>query len=92
MKLTTTEKATIRDYFRSRIDYHVNGMLARQTTTRFDLRREGLNIEGDVTNAVITVTREKDGAEFRYAGGKYSERKRNLCYAPLMPKPVTPGA
>lgn len=55
--MTTTESHTMkrpdmREYFRARIDYHVNGMLARTARRPSDVK----TITGDVTDTTITVT------------------------------------
>jgi hypothetical protein len=72
----------MRDYFRARIDYHVNGMLSRGQA----VRPHGVQrVKGDVTDSVITVTMD-DGTEWTWRGGQYASRKVNGCYAPLMPK------
>lgn len=72
-------------YFRSRIDWHVNGLMSRSNVSRpSDVAR----IEGDVTDSVITVIM-RDGTEFKWAGGQYANRKVNGCYAPLMPKVIS---
>lgn len=71
-------------YFRSRIDYHVNGMLSGMSAPRpYEVKR----IVGDVTDRLITVTM-LDGTEYKWSGGRYASTKRNGCYAPLMPKPM----
>lgn len=57
-------------------------MLARTVSKPFDLQ-----IKGDVTDRLITVT-ERDGTEWYWEGGHYAASKRNGCYAPLMPKPL----
>ena len=72
------------DYFKARIDWHVNGMLSRtQARTPYGVRK----VTGDVTDREIVVTMQ-NGETFNYAGGRYSTVKRNGCYAPLMPKLV----
>lgn len=71
---------TLRLYFRHRIDWHVNGMLA--TTRRPDMT--GIRVVGDVTDRDITVTYDS-GVTEAYHGGRYASRKVNGCYAPLMP-------
>jgi len=70
-------------YFRSRIDNRVNGMFAPVARVPRDVKK----VSGDVTSSVITVTMV-DGTEYRWSGGRYAARKRNGCYAPLMPKPI----
>jgi hypothetical protein len=69
-------------YFRGRIDWHVNGMMARTVPAPFNLR-----ISGDVTDSIITAT-DKAGNVWKWEGGNYAARKVNGCYAPLMPKPI----
>jgi hypothetical protein len=71
-------------YFRAQIDYHVNGMLAQ---THGTLPPGVLHVVGDVTTAEITV-QLVSGEIYRWSGGRYSTRKVNLCYAPLMPKVI----
>jgi hypothetical protein len=79
------KRPDMRPYFRARIDWHVNGMLAR---TRVD-RPAGVDrVRGDVTDRDIVVVM-RDGTEWRWTGGEYASRKVNGCYAPLMPRPVT---
>ena len=80
------KRPDLRAYFRSRIDYHVNGMFARQDgwNTR---PRDVKSIKGDVTDREIVVTM-LDGTVYKWSGGRYASRKVNLCYAPLMPKPM----
>ncbi len=81
------KRPDMREYFRARIDIHVNGMLAR-TTAR---KPHGVEqVRGDVTDREIVVVM-RDGTEWRWQGGKYASRKVNLCYAPLMPTPVKPA-
>jgi hypothetical protein len=79
----TSTRPDLRPYFRARIDYHVNGMLAR---TSAHLPHEVSRITGDVTDAVITATM-LDGSVDTWSGGRYASRRVNLCYAPLMPRP-----
>lgn len=69
-------------YFQGRIDFHVHGMLARSWGAPL-----GVRVHGDVTDRLITVT-DRDGVEWYWEGGGYAQRKRNGCYAPLMPKPL----
>jgi hypothetical protein len=80
------KRPDLRAYFRSRIDYHVNGMFARSVSRPSDVK----SIVGDVTDREIVVTM-LDGTVYKWAGGKYASRKVNLCYAPLMPTPVKEG-
>jgi hypothetical protein len=93
-RLDTRDKVHYRDrydeatgyesaYFRGRIDQHVNGMFARPVPRPSNVK----TIVGDVTDRVIIVTM-LDGTKYFWEGGKYASRKVNLCYAPLMPKPV----
>lgn len=79
-----TRRPNMSDYFRGRIDHHVNGMLARTTVTR---PRDVKTIDGTVTDPIITVTMQ-DGTVWKWSGGRYAARKVNGCYAPLMPKPI----
>lgn len=74
----------MRGYFRARIDQHVNGMMARTWATA---PRNVKGVKGDVTDREIVVTM-LDGTTYTWSGGRYAARKVNLCYAPLMPKPV----
>jgi len=62
-------------------------MSRSQATRPADVAR----VSGDVTDARITVTM-RDGSEWHWAGGRYASRRVNLCYAPLMPTPVTESA
>lgn len=78
------KRPDMRDYFRARIDYHVNGMLARSTPR---LPNGVVKVNGQVTDREITVTM-KDGSTWLWKGGQYASRKVNGCYAPLMPKAV----
>jgi len=73
----------MRDYFRARIDFHVNGIFSRNTRLPSGVRK----IIGDVTSREIVVIMD-DGTTHNYSGGRYAERKRNGCYAPLMPRPA----
>lgn len=79
------KRPDMRDYFRSRIEWHVHGLASFGGSVRLpgDVRR----VEGDVTDHSITVFMN-DGTEFHWLGGRYSVRKRHGCYAPLMPKAV----
>lgn len=74
----------MRDYFKARIDWHVNGMMSR---TQARLPHGVRKVTGDVDSATITVMMD-DGTEYAWSGGRYSTRKVNGCYAPLMPKAV----
>lgn len=74
----------MRDYFKARIDWHVNGMMS---SAQARLPRGVRKVTGDVDSPVITVTMD-DGTEYEWSGGKYAARKVNGCYAPLMPKPI----
>ena len=71
----------MKPYFRARIDWKVNGMLAR---SRAVLPPNVVSIDGDVDSSMIAVTM-RDGSVFRWRGGRYSARKVNGCYAPMMP-------
>jgi hypothetical protein len=84
MAQTKTKRPDMRDYFRGRIDWHVNGMMAGSMAR---LPRGVRRCEGDVTAQTITVVME-DGSEFRWKGGQFASRKVNGTYAPLMPKPI----
>ena len=77
------KRPDMRDYFKARIDYHVNGMFAGQARRPNDVRK----ITGDVTSSRITVEMV-DGTVYEWTGGRYASRKRNGCYAPLMPKAI----
>lgn len=74
----------MRDYFRARIDWHTNGLMAR---TNARLPRDVLKVSGDVDKRWIVVTMV-GGATFCWTGGEYGSRKVNGCYPPLMPKPA----
>lgn len=78
------KRPDMRDYFRARIDWKVNGMLAR---SRAVLPPNVVSIDGDVDSSMITVTMQ-DGTIYRWTGGRYALRKVNGCYAPLMPAQV----
>lgn len=78
-----TTRPDMRNYFRGRIDYHVNGMFARMASLPGGVAK----VRGDVTDRDITVVM-RDGTEWKWSGGQYAARKVNGCYAPLMPKPV----
>lgn len=78
------KRPDMRDYFRSRIDYRVNGMLARSNARIPSGVRK---VNGDVDSSTIVVVMN-DGTEWKWNGGGYSARKVNGCYAPLMPKPA----
>lgn len=80
---TKTKRPDMRGYFRARIDYHVNGMLARTAHLPSEVRQ----VRGDVTDREITVVM-RDGTEHHFRGGRYASRKVNGCYAPLMPEAV----
>ena len=81
------KRPDMREYFRAEIDVHVNGMLAR-TSPR---KPHGVDrVRGSVTDREITVVM-RDGTEWKWTGGEYASRKINLCYAPLMPKPIKPA-
>lgn len=78
------KRPDMRDYFRARIDFHVNGWNARSTARIPNgIRR----VNGDVTDSEIAVTMD-DGSVWRWKGGGYAARKVNGCYSPLMPKPM----
>lgn len=80
----TAKRPDMRDWFRARIDWHVNGMFARNTVR---LPQGVRNVIGDVTDSEITVIMNDD-SRWQWTGGGYAARKINGCYAPLMPKPV----
>jgi hypothetical protein len=81
------KRPNLNAYFAGRIDWHVNGMMSRNHTPR---PRDVKSIVGDVTDSIITVTM-LDGTVYKWSGGRYASRKVNLCYAPLMPRPVKEG-
>lgn len=81
-----TKRPDMRPYFRSRIDWHVNGLMSSRHVAR---PASVLHVDGDVTDATITVTM-RDGTVWTWSGGGHASRKINGCYAPLMPKPVKP--
>jgi hypothetical protein len=83
MKLSPSEKAVIAQHFKYEIDRSVNGMSG--TARRPDLSREGVSIEGSVRESQIIVT-VNGSRTYIYNGARYSARKVNGCYAPLMPK------
>lgn len=83
-----SKRPNMRDYFAARIDWHVNGMLARSTPR---MPSDVTRVVGDVTDRLITVIM-RDGTEWRWAGGQYASRKVNGCFAPLAPKPVKEGS
>lgn len=79
------KRPDMRAYFQARIDYHVNGMMARSIAQY----PAGVDrVDGDVTFSIINVYM-RDGSVYQWAGGEYASRKVNGCYAPKMPKPVT---
>ena len=77
-------RPNLSEFFKARIDWHVNGMLSM---TQARLPRGVRKVTGDVDSPLITVTMD-DGTEYEWSGGRYSTRKVNGCYAPLMPKPI----
>lgn len=82
------KRPDMRDYFRARIDHHVNGMMARTHA------RQPANVArviGDVDDSVIVVVM-RDGTEWRWTGGQYGARKIAGCYAPKMPTPAQEGS
>jgi hypothetical protein len=87
MAMAKAKRPDMREYFKARIDFHVNGMLAR-SYARAPAGVQSIN--GDVTDSVITATMT-DGTRWHWSGGQYANRKVNGCYAPLMPKPVHPS-
>ena len=80
--MSTMKRPDMGAYFRARIDWNVNGMMAR---TNARLPHSVKTVKGDVTDSTITVTM-LDGTEYIWTGGQYASRKINGCYAPLMPK------
>lgn len=78
------KRPDMKAYFAARVDYHVNGMMAR---TQARLPRDVKRVHGDVTSSVIRVEMT-DGTEYEWRGGEYGSRKINGCYAPKMPKAV----
>jgi hypothetical protein len=84
-----SKRPDMKNYFRAKIDFHVNGMMSN-SQTRSTIPRDVKRINGDVTDSVIVVTM-LDGTEWKWAGGSYAARKVNGCYAPLMPKPIEEG-
>lgn len=81
----TNKRPDMRDYFRARIDWHVNGLFSRTAHLPSGVMR----VSGDVTDDTIIVTM-RDGSTWKWEGGRYSTRKINGCYAPLMPR-ITRG-
>ena len=77
------KRPDMREFFRSRIEWHTRGMMAGHLARR---PSEVKRIEGDVDSREIVV-HMMDGTVWKWEGGKYSSRKVNGCYAPLMPKP-----
>ena len=84
MNKLATRRPDMRDYFRSRIEWHVHGMAAGPLAR---LPRGVLSCAGDVTAREIIVTLD-DGTQFRWEGGRYAARKAYGTYAPLMPRAV----
>lgn len=74
----------MRARFRAQIDSHVSGG-GWNRIPNLPLGVE--KVKGDVTDREIIVTM-RDGTVWKWEGGHYASRKVNLCYAPLMPKPV----
>lgn len=81
----SNRRPDLKAYFRAQIDRHVNGMLA---TTTPRLPADVRSVVGTVRDSVITVTMV-DGTVWHWSGGRYANRKVNLCYAPLMPRATT---
>lgn len=77
------KRPDMRPYFKAKIDQYVNGMMSRSVAR---IPPGVALVSGQVTDKVIVVTMS-DGTEWRWTGGQYANRKVNLCYAPLMPKP-----
>lgn len=86
---TTSKRPDLRNYFRSRIDTHVNGVMSASAYlgSRSMIPADVQKIDGTITDPVITVTM-RDGTQWQWQGGRYASRKANGCYAPLMPKPI----
>ena len=80
------KRPDLKNFWRSRIDNHVNGMLAGPL---LPAPRDVVSIDGRITDPVITVTM-RDGTVWLYSGGRYAAKKRNGCYAPLIPQPMAP--
>lgn len=80
----TPARPDMSSYFKARIDWHVNGMMSSGQARK---PADVMYVIGDVTDSIITVE-TRNGDKFQWAGGKFSSRKVNGCYAPLMPKPV----
>lgn len=76
-------RPNLSSYFRSQIESHVYG-----TPLYVSLPHDVKSISGDVTSNIITVVM-KDSSVWLWSGGRYASRKVNLCYAPLMPKPLS---
>ena len=87
VRVMSSRRPDMREYFKARIDWHVRGMLARSASYPSGVAR----VAGDVTDRLIVVTM-RDGSVFTWTGGEYSARKVNGCYAPLMPKVADKGA
>lgn len=77
-------RPNLRPWFRARIDWHTNGMLAR---TQESIPRDVAKIDGDVTSDLIVVTM-LDGTVYKWSAGRRSPRKINLTYPPLVPKEI----
>jgi hypothetical protein len=77
-------RPNLSEFFKAKIDQHVNGMLATSTVRLPNTVRR---VSGSVEDAVIEVTMT-DGTVYKWSGGQYSTRKVRGCYAPLMPKPI----
>lgn len=84
MATKITKRPDMKDYFKARIDFHVNGMMS---SSQARMPRGVKRVHGDVDDYLITVLMD-DGSVFEWTAGDYSSRKVNGCYAPLMPKPV----
>lgn len=83
----TTKRPDLSAYFRSRIDWHVRGLMSGHQAR---LPNAVKTIDGDVTDHRIVVTMV-DGTVWEWAGGRYATRKVAGCYAPLMPKVKVPA-
>jgi hypothetical protein len=81
----SSNRPNLSSYFRSRIEYHVYGMMASPSISP---PRDVKTVNGDVTSNLITVTMN-DGSVWLWSGGRWSSRKVSGCYAPLMPKPLS---
>lgn len=81
---STLPRPDLRDAFRAQIDAEENPMRPYR-----DVRRpHGVTrIDGNVHSRTITAHMD-DGTTWSWQGGRYATRKRNGCYATLMPTPL----